>query len=185
MRSLSSSRLTFMSNLEVESAAESNVDMGDRSDMGQAHSRRKIWRATLAFGVIAVMLLFGLVSRYQPLRLAPSWSTSGPLSPSDVATVSLVTTLANAGSFGVSVQKLEPKVYAEPPVVVAPLRPCFHYVGTTRQCSYDAKGYSVGEFFHPFALNGGAQIPVVWRYEPAWVSWRLPSLVLSGRLGLI
>jgi hypothetical protein len=34
-------------------------------------------------------------------------------------------------------------------------------------------------------LMSARKFPGSWSRESAWVSWRLPSLVLSGRLGLI
>lgn len=152
-----------MSNLAGEREGESNLEKEDLESAKPGLVRRTIWRGALVGAVALAVVVIGLASRYQPLTLAPSWSTSGPLSPSGIVSVSLETNLANAGFFGVSVQRLDPTVYAQPPVVVAPLRPCFKFYKGTRQCSFDAKGYSVGDRFHPFALNGGSVMPVVWR----------------------
>jgi hypothetical protein len=80
-------------------------------------------------------------------------------------TVSLSSTLSNTGPLGVDVIALHPKVYADPPVLVTPLRPCFQYFKGQHWCPQDKSGDFTGNTFHQFLLTGGNTIPLVWRYS--------------------
>jgi hypothetical protein len=129
--------------------------------------RMRRGRAYLLLGVVAIILLTVVVaaSRYQPLAMTSGAAIWGPLSSSDQVNMSLETTLSNAGHLGVTVLALRPTVAADPPVVVEPLMPCFHYVGHSRECSQDKRGLLTGDVFHSFPLAQGSSIPVAWQYS--------------------
>jgi len=118
----------------------------------------------LSVGVL-VVVVFVAASRYQPLSIKPGATTSPGRGSSTEVTVSLWTTLSNNGPFGVDVTALHPKVYADPPLVVNPLQPCFHYFKTSHWCPQDKSGLFTGNRFHPFVITGGHSIPVIWRYS--------------------
>ena len=112
-----------------------------------------------------VVLLWIAASRYQPLSIKPdmaTWKDRG--SPAQV-TVSLSTTLSSRGPFGVDVVALHPTVYADPPLKVSPLQPCFEYFKRQHWCPQDKNGYFTGNKFRSFLLDGGTTIPLIWRYS--------------------
>lgn len=155
-----------MANLEADSIAPENVESVPQN---KQEVPRKFWRKGarfVLFGVVVVLVvLYAAASRYQPLTIIPGGSTSGPLSSSNEATTSLLTTFSNTGPMGVSILALHPKVYADPPVVVGPPLPCFRYVGSVRWCGQKKNGFFAGNRFHPFALTGDNTIPVAWQYS--------------------
>ena len=116
-------------------------------------------------GAVLVVVLFVAASRYQPLSITPGLATWNDRGSSTKVTVGLSTTLSNSGPFGVDVMAFYPKVYADPPLVVNPLRPCFQYFKAEHWCPQDKYGYYTGNKFHPFVVAGGNSIPVVWRYS--------------------
>jgi hypothetical protein len=127
--------------------------------------RRRRTYVVLAGVLVILLTIFLAASRYQPLTMTSGAAIWGPLSSSDEVNMSLETTLSNGGHFGVTVLALQPKVYADPPVMVEPLMPCFHYVGHSRECAQDTKGLLTGETFHAFNLAQGDSMPVAWRYS--------------------
>ena len=126
---------------------------------------RQLRRLLLLGAAVGLVVLFVAASRYQPLSITPGvayWKTRGT---STEVKVSLNTTLSSSGPFGVDVTALRPKAYADPPLVVAPLRPCFRYLQGVRWCAQDKSGYFIGNTFHPFTLTGSNSIPIVWQYS--------------------
>jgi hypothetical protein len=126
---------------------------------------RRLRRSLLIGGAVLAVVLFVAASRYQPLSITPGMAGVKDRGSSTEVTVSLSTTLSNSGPFGVDVVALRPKVYADPPLVVTPLQPCFQYFKAQHWCPQDKKGYYTGDKFHPFVLTGGDTIPVIWRYS--------------------
>ena len=121
--------------------------------------RLRIVALLVVFVIIAV---FAFASRYQPLTARPSWGSYGLPNSAQRVEVSLATNLSNSGLFGISVLKLQPKVNADPPVVVRPLMLCFQVVGHQRECQQDSRGFVAGDRFHPFSLGAGTSMPVAW-----------------------
>jgi hypothetical protein len=149
--------------------APGNVDLDGSPSETKHASRLRIRRkgAYLAsVGVLVILVtVFVAASRYQPLTMTPGAAVWGPVSPSGEVNMSLETTLSNAGHLGVTVLALRPTVYADPPVIVKPLMPCFHYVGKSRECSQNKRGLLTGEPFHTFNLEQDGSIPVAWQYS--------------------
>lgn len=126
---------------------------------------RRFRRWLLVGGAALIVVLFVAASRYQPLSIRPGLATWSDRSNSTEATVGLSTTLSNSGPFSVDVMAFDPTVYADPPLTVAPLQPCFEYFKGQPWCPQDKNGYPTGNTFRPFVLTGGKSIPVIWRYS--------------------
>lgn len=126
-----------------------------------SHPRRLV----IGVATLVIVVMFAVASHYQPLSVNPSWSNSGQPTVSGEVKVSLETTLSNSGPLGVSVLKLQPKVYADSPIVVAPLMPCFRIVKGQQYCGQDSQGFLTGQPFRTFALSGNGKMPVAWQYS--------------------
>lgn len=131
---------------------------------GPGRSGSRIGWVSAAVLAVVVAGLF-LVVRYQPLRIRATWVSSGLPSQRDVVATSMMSDLTDAGPLGVSVLALHPVVYADPPVHVEPIGLCLHSVDGELTCTQDSHGFTVGQRFRPFALEGGATMPVNWRYS--------------------
>ena len=157
--------MTSMRSAVTVDSSQDGSDAAPQSTLverGRLGGRARVF--SLVSGVVVLIVLFTAASRYQPLVLTPSW-TSSSISSSDEATSSLIATLSNTGPLGVSVLALHMKVYADLPVVVSPPMPCSHYFGIVRGCVQKKNGFFAGNHFHPFALTGDNKIPVTWQYS--------------------
>ena len=125
---------------------------------------RRLRILALLFALVVIAVL-AFASRYQPLTARPAWGSYGLPNSAERVEVSLAANLSNSGPFGISVLKLQPKVYADPPVVVRPLMPCFQVVEHQRECRQDSRGFVAGDRFYPFSLGAGTSMPVAWQYS--------------------
>lgn len=172
-----------MESIENATTTESSTEFGARGDIGAVAGSlfaRRLRRFLLVGVAALVVVLFVAASRYQPLSISPglaTWKYRGALTE---VTVGLVTTLSNSGPFGVDITALQPKVYADPPLVVTPLRPCFEYFKGKHWCPQDKNGYPTGNKFHPFVIIGGDSIPVIWRYSFSCRRYAAGESYLSG-----
>ena len=144
---------------------ESGIDDVTMASIKKHQRGQWILRTFLIAGALLILGLVVTASRYQPLSIgnaAATWKTRGT---NVEMTVSLSTTLSNIGPLGVEVTALRPKLYADPPVSVTPLRPCFQYFKKEHWCPQDKNGYFTGDRFRPFILKGSNTIPVIWRYS--------------------
>ncbi len=141
---------------------------------------RRLRRSLLVGAAALVVVLFVAASRYQPLSISPGMATWKDRGSSTEVTVGLSTTLSNSGPFGVDIAALHPTVYADPPLVVTSLRPCFEYFKGQHWCPQDKNGYFTGDKFHPFVITGGNAIPVVWRYSFSCRRYDTGASYLSG-----
>ena len=126
--------------------------------------RARRLRVVVLLVVLVVIALLTFASRYQPLTVRPTWGSYGLPNSSGRVEASLATTLSNTGLLGISVLRLQPKVYADPPVVVKPLMPCFQVVEHQRQCHQDSRGFVAGDRFHSFSLGAETSMPLAWQY---------------------
>jgi hypothetical protein len=162
-----------VSSMDNAQTGDNSVKLGsgdalqESESESESESRHRLRsRTLLIFGAaLAFALLLVAASRYQPLTLTPGWASWGQPNSSDEVSVSLETTLTNTGPLGVDVTVLRPKVYADPPVVVVPLMPCFNNIGRSKGCGQDPRGRITGNRFRSFALAGGSSMPVAWQYS--------------------
>lgn len=132
---------------------------------GKPDRAQLVRRLALIGMAIVLVALFVAASRYQPLSIRPGGAYWKTLESSSEVEVNLETTLSSSGPFSVEVTGLRPKVYADPPLAVNPLEPCFRYFKGERWCPQDKDGYFIGSKFRAFDLSGSSSIPVLWRYS--------------------